>query len=238
MAGGPLVSESVKKRVQDKVVGYLQTMTDEKTSEIAWPYEPTKGWPAIVYMSSRGVIIEKTFKFVKEDDLVARLDALAEKAKPLDEELAKLEAAVEKDQTDLKALDALCAFWTKHGNWREALPLLEKLVKASENGSLAKESRFQRWLELGRARAVTHGYEEAIKEAEAIVQAATAAKLLAAAQAAHVLEGFCREQQGDTKAARECYERCVAIDATSKFGKQAQASIDRLKSTSSAEDDK
>lgn len=237
MAGGPLASEPTRKRLSDKVVGYQQTITDDKTSAIAWQYEPTKGWPAIVYMSPRGVVVSKTFKFASDDELGTHMDELAAKGKELDAKLAELEAACEKDAKDVNALDALAGFWVSHGNWGEALPVLEKLIKMTENGELAKEKRFPRWIELARARAITHGYEDAIKECEAIGEAGKAAKFVQASQAAYLLEGFCREQQGDTKAAEEAYGKALALGADSKFGKQAQASIDRLKRTSSAEGD-
>src|SRR4051794_38781144 len=97
MASGPLAAEGTKKRLAGMLSVRLEATRDRASCA---RYQPN-GLPTILYLSPRGVILDRTEKLVAEDELARKLDALAEKSPSADEELEKLEAAAKKDADDL-----------------------------------------------------------------------------------------------------------------------------------------
>src|SRR5688572_10511443 len=225
MASGPLAAEGTKKRLANLVAVRLDA---DKDKPKAARYQPN-GLPTIVYLSPRGVIVDRTEKVVSEDDLAKRLDALAEKGKAADEELEKLEADVKKDPDDHAALDKLAVFWQKHQNLAEAVPLLAELVKKAGEKEFPTQTRTQRWIDLVRSLAVLTEFDESVKQAEALSKFATSQRNTALAQMAQFLIGFARENQGKKDEAIKAYERTVELGADTRFGKKAAELRDKLK---------
>lgn len=225
MASGPLAAPDTKKRLDGMVTVRLEA---EKDKAKAARFQPA-GLPTLVYLSPRGVILDRTEKYVSEDELAKRLDALAEKSRTADEELERLEKKTKDAPEDLDALEGLAAFYEKHQNWAEAVPLLEKLVKQAGEKEFPVEKRHQRWLELVRGKAVLLDFDGAVKTAEALAKHAGQVHKTDPLQMAEILIGFCREQQGKREEALKAYERAVSVAPDSKLGKKAAASRDRLK---------
>jgi tetratricopeptide (TPR) repeat protein len=225
MASGPLVAETSKKRLDGMLTVRLET---EKDKAKAARYQPN-ALPTIVYLSPRGVIVDRTEGFVEEDDFVKHLDALADKAKKADEELEKLEGAAKQAPNDLSALEAVGLFWEKHQNWAEAVPVLQDLVKKAGEQEFPIEQRHKRWTELVRGLVILLQFDDAVKSAESLAKHALAAKKLDMVQMAELLIGFSREQQGKPDEAIKAYERAVSVKPDSPLGKKAAALRDKLK---------
>jgi tetratricopeptide (TPR) repeat protein len=225
MASGPLAAEGITKRLASVVAVRLDA---DKDKPKAARYQPN-GLPTIVYLSPRGVIVDRTEKVIAEEDLARRLDALAEKGKATDEELEKLEAAVKKDPEDLAALDKLALFWQQHQNWAEACPLLAELVKKAGEKEFPTQTRTQRWIDLVRGLAVVTEFDESVKQADALLKFATSQRNTALAQMAQFLIGFARESQGKKGEAIKAYDRTVELGPDTRFGKKAAELRDKLK---------
>jgi tetratricopeptide (TPR) repeat protein len=225
MASGPLAAEGTKKRLAGMIAVRLDT---EKDKAKAARYQPN-ALPTILYLSPRGVIVDRTEQFVSEEDFAKRLDALAEKGKAADEELQKLEAARQKDANDLKALDDLQRFWVAHGNWAEAAPLLAELVKKAGEKAFDPKERTARWIDLVRGLAVIAEFDESVKQAEALAKYASGQRKTDVVQMAEFLIGFAREHQGKKEEAIKAYDRAVALGAGTRVGKKAAEQRDALK---------
>jgi hypothetical protein len=224
MAKGPFTSDAFTKRLDAIVAVRLEAGRDKP---VACRYQPNE-LPTIVYLSPRGVILDRTEGFVAEDDLAKRIDGLAEKGKAADEVLATLEAAVQKDADDLDAKDELARFWLGHENWADAVPVLAELVKKAGEKRYPVEKRNARWIDLIRGLTVLERFDESVKEAEALAKRAGAQRKTEVVQTAEFLIGFAREHQGKKEDALRAYDRCIELGARTRVGAKAKELRDAL----------
>lgn len=217
MAKGPLVSEGFKKRLDGIVAVRLEA---EKDRAKAARYQPN-GLPTIIYLSPRGVILDRTEKFVSEDDLAKKIDALAEASRAADEELEKLEAARKKDAEDILALEKLASFWLSHQNWAEAIPHLTDLVKMAGEKEYSPQNRAARWVDLIRGLAIVNDFDESVKQAENLSKYASSIRKTDLIQMAEFLIGYAREHQGKKDDAVKAYDRAIELGPTTRVGKKA-----------------
>ena len=222
MASGPLAENDNQPRLAKCVLVKLD-VTDEKRREWSGRYMPN-ALPTIVYLSSRGVIVSRTEGMVESPELGKTLDDLLAKAPAVDAELAKLEAARDKDPKSLAPVEALADFWSQRQNWFEAVAQLEILVRRKGDGALPEAKRLKRWTELARARASLGNFDDAVKECDSLAKAAAAAADdKDSVQTAYLLMGFCRENQGKLDEAIKAYEKCIEAAPDSALGKRADA---------------
>ncbi|HZU96040.1 MAG TPA: hypothetical protein VFF73_04980 [Planctomycetota bacterium] len=214
---------------EKKLEGVLAVRLDAtKDREKAARYQP-RGLPTVVFLSPRGVIVDRAEKATAEAVSKA-LDALGEKAKAADEELAKLETCKKgPPEENLKNEDALAEFWAKHENWAEAVPLLEDVVKQAGDLEFPPDTRLARWLELARGQAVLLRYDDAVKTAESAAKHASTQRKVEPMQKAYIFIGWCREQQEKKAEAIKAYDDAARIAPQTLAGKTAAAARDRLK---------
>jgi tetratricopeptide (TPR) repeat protein len=228
MASGPLAEKSNLERLAKCVLVKLD-VSDEKQRPSCARYMPG-ALPTILYLSSRGAIVQRTEGLVESDKLGQLLDGLVVEGKKADDELAKLEAAREKDAVSLAPVDAIADFWVKRKNWNEAVPLLEILARKTGTGALPEPKRLQRWFDLAQARARLGQFDDAIREGEGLAKAAAAAEDTRLLQGAYLIMGFAQQSQGKIDDAIKSYDRCISAGPDTQFGKNAKAQRQRCES--------
>lgn len=219
MASGPLADKANVAKLE-KCVRVKLDVTDEKQRDWTTRYAPNE-LPTLVYLSSRGAIVKRTEGVVPADELGKILDTLIAESPKVDAELAKLEAARDAAPTATAPQEALADFWLARQNWNEAVPALERLVRAKGDGVLAEDKRLARWGQLARALATLGRFDDCVREAEALARAADAAHDTGSVQTAWLLVAFSRESQERFDDAVKAYGQCVAAGADTPLGRRA-----------------